>query len=155
MRRGPQNDNFHERMVVAKREFEKRSRVIVESELPEGWVFEYTRSNLTGTCYYLEKRIEGPAPKTRKSLYICLHEIGHSRLHYREKNVWKTVSRPIYQTEYEAEQFAVEAMGRHGMKVHRDSIERAKGYVREKLRTAMRHGLKSFDHEIAEWCGFV
>ena len=106
-----------------------RCQEIAERELPAGWVIKY-RKSLTGYCHPKLKQIDTPEPKTRKSLYIFLHEVGHARLHSDGKRKLR------YIEEYEAEIFAHNKMREHGLAVPAAMTERARKYVARKIHQA-------------------
>lgn len=108
-------------------------------------VVEYRDRTCRGWAWPAEKRIRVSRPTTRRRLYKLAHECGHVALgHTRRKKV--------HRQEYEAEQYAHEALGRHGVSVPRVSTTRAKRYVARKIRIAVNRGAKSIDLEALRWC---
>ena len=87
-----------------------------------------------------------PISKTRKSLYIFLHEVAHAVLHADGRR------KPRYIEEYEAEMFAHTKMHEHGLSVPADMTARAKKYVARKIEQARKRGLKAaVDPQIEEF----
>lgn len=105
--------------------------------LPEGWSF-VPRKSLSGRAFFREKRISAPEPKTRKALYIFLHECAHAHLHSVKR-------KKRHVEEMEAEKWAHEKMRKHGIAVPRSMTRRAKNYVRYKISQALKRGAKRID----------
>ena len=105
------------------------------------------RSSLSGKAWSEERRIQAPEGKTRNQLYILAHECGHVALGHCNK-------KPRHRQEFEAERYAHEALRKHGVPVPRKMTERAKRYVRRKLRQAERRGAKKLDNEAVAWSGY-
>ena len=103
------------------------------------------RTSLTGRASYSKGMIASPKPKTRKALYIYLHECAHFVLHKKKS------SKKKYIQEYEAEKWAHEKMREYGIKVPRDMTKQAKKYVSYKIGQACRRGLKKIDPEVKKW----
>jgi hypothetical protein len=119
----------------------------------EGWMAEFgvslkgIRTGLTGQAWVEERAIYAPWPSTtRNRLYILAHEIGHVALDHRSQ-------RPVYVQEFEAEQFAHGLMRRDGLAVPRKMADRAKCYVRFKIRRAHNRFVRWIDPDIAKWAG--
>lgn len=131
-------------------------RGIFEKELPEGWSYRF-RKGLTGRCYHGERLVVCPEPKTRRSLYVALHEVGHAVLHYAPGNRFSVVSKSVYVMEYEAEQFAMDKLREYRVAVPRKELNRAKQYVQSQMFKAANRGRTNwdqYDRKIAAWCGF-
>ena len=116
-----------------------RYQALATTYVPEGWTVA-TRKSLTGRCYMREKRIEAPVPKTRKSLYIFLHECAHAHLHVGSR-------KPRHVEEMEAEQWAHTKMRENDIPVPREMTQRAKAYVAWKIRQAVKRGAKTINKE--------
>jgi hypothetical protein len=119
-----------ELLQEARKAAAERFMSIGHSYVPEGWTVEY-RKSLTGSAFYTRKHLAAPAPKTRKSLYIFLHECAHAHLHVNAGREKKKHVR-----EFEAEKWAHEKMREHGIPVPRAMTKRAKQYVARKIRQA-------------------
>lgn len=105
------------------------------------------RSGLTGCAYVQSREIEAPWPSTsRNRLYILAHEIGHVALDHKPSQL-------RYVKEFEAEQFAHGLLRQIGVAVPRKMTDRAKGYVRRKIKSALRQRAKWIDPDIADWAG--
>jgi hypothetical protein len=115
--------------------------------LPKDWTVRY-RDSLTGRCYYRFKRIDTPPPTTLRRLHIFLHECAHIHLHWGEK------ARIAHRREYEAETWAFSKMRAAGIEPDPRSVERAKRYVRHKIKQALKRGAKNIDADAWEWSEF-
>lgn len=137
----------HTAAIAARAELAQRLEEIGARYVPAGFAVEY-RKSLTGRCYHSPPRISAPKPRTRKALYIFLHECGHANLHH-PGNGRRKVQR--YVQEFEAEQFAHAVMKAEGVAVPRDMTVRAKRYVRRKIHQAFARGGFRFRDDVAIW----
>lgn len=130
----------------ARKDAADRFTAIGMAYLPEGWTW-HVRKSLTGRCWFAEKKIEAPWPRTRKSLYIFLHECAHAHLHQPlwERSPAAYRKKPKHVVEHEAEMWAHAKMREHGVPVPRDMTVRAKAYVARKIRQAVRRGAINID----------
>jgi hypothetical protein len=124
----------------ARRAAAERFEHIGHLYVPEGYTVKY-RKSLSGRHYGKRKLIQAPRPRTRKSLYIFLHECAHAHLHTHNGNT------PRHVEEMEAEKWAHAKMREHGISVPRLMTKRAKQYVARKIRQAERHGAKTINAE--------
>lgn len=99
----------------------------------------FIRGSLSGRAYLVTGFLHAPRPKTRKALYIFLHECAHFALHHVGR------AKPVHLIEYEAETWAHERMRAYGIPVPRKMTQRAKQYVARKIEKARRRGAKSID----------
>lgn len=90
--------------------------------------------------------MEAPVPKTRKALYIFLHECAHFALDLRGQ-------KPIHVQEHEAEEWAHQRMRQAGIPVPRSMTTRAKDYVSRKIGRAERRGAKNIDRKARRFAG--
>ena len=100
------------------------------------------RRPMTGRVSYRSRVVSFPEIKTRKSLYIACHELGH---------IVHGMIRPVYVGEYRAEKYAHDLMRTMGFSVPRSMTIRAKRYVSMKIRRAKKRGLKSVSSPISAW----
>lgn len=115
---------------------------MVEAEIARaGYSLSYS-SGLAGRVSWSRRECRIPEVKTRKSLYIALHELGH---------IANGRVSPVYVGEYRAEMYAHARMREMGFAVPAAMTARAKRYVDMKLRRAKRRGLKSVSREAARW----
>lgn len=71
-----------------------------------------------------------PGLKGREALFVTLHEFGH--VHNRHlRNVPGFRPLPAWQYEYEADQYAINAMREHGIPIPRDRLAWHKEIVRD------------------------
>lgn len=125
------------------------------------------RNNLSGSATSADGTLQAPRPKTRKALYVYLHECAHFVLHNpvhaiinsegrkRKRRSWEyEPGHPKYIWEYQAEMWAHEAMRKYGVTVSKEITAEAKAYVRRRLNEAVRGGLLEIDPEISRWCGW-
>lgn len=107
-----------------------RFEALAMTYVPAGYKVTY-RKSLTGRCWYSPRwEIAAPRPVTRRALYIFLHECGHANSpHHASRSV------PSYVKEFEAEMFAHQTMRGAGIAVPRSMTQRAKAYVRRKMKT--------------------
>jgi hypothetical protein len=115
-----------------------RFEAIAAPYVPAGWTVIY-RKSLSGCCNHTTRTIAAPRPRTRKALYIFLHECAHAELHPPPKKL------PRHVEEMEAEKWAHAKMRQHGISVPRAMTVRAKRYVARKIKQAMRRGAKTID----------
>lgn len=133
----------------ARAEATERFLVVAGALKSEAGILEHKiRKSLSGRAWSKTGVIEAPEGRTRKQLYILAHECGHVALaHCRG-------SKPQHRKEYEAERYAHEALRRHGIAVPKKMTERAKAYVRRKIRQGVKRGLRSPDKEAVAWSGY-
>lgn len=118
----------------------RQIREIMKCHRPWGWRIE-ERGPLLGDefmsegrtiaqCFFDRKFIYCPDIVCRRSLYIFLHECGHVHHgdHHRD-------DLPLWQIEYEAEQYAIQAIRGAGLAMPRDALQSAKAYVRGLIAT--------------------
>jgi hypothetical protein len=128
-------------LQAAKRVAAERFEAIAVRHLPPGYSVVRYRKNLSGYCDPKNKVIVVPRPRTRKALYIFLHECAHAHLH-------RNGSRgrvPRHVEELEAEQWAHARMREAGIRVPRAMTKRAKRYVARKIKQAIARGAKHID----------
>lgn len=89
---------------------------------------------MSGVAYIKEREIVVPHPVGKISLLIFVHEVGH---------IVNGEIKPRYVEEYLAEKFAFDYFHKIGMRIPRSYTERAKRYIRRKVRQAKARGLKS------------
>lgn len=106
--------------------------------------WEYTRG-LYGRASPKRKHIRAPRPTTRRRLYLWAHECAHVALAHVGK-------KPVHRQEYEAEQWAEEALRRHGVAVPTESVVGAKRYVAMKIRRAVKRGALVIDSDAQAFC---
>jgi len=132
----------------ARAEATERFLAVAEALKAEAGVKKHEiRKSLSG---YATKdgTIRAPEGRTRKQLYILAHECGHIALgHFKS-------GKKRHREEYEAERYAHEALRRHEIAVPKKMTERAKSYVRYKIRQGLKRGLKKVDAEAAAWSGY-
>jgi hypothetical protein len=131
-------------LQAAKAQLAQRCQAIAQKYHPEGVRF-VRRKRLSGLACYLERELHAPLPITRKSLYIYLHECAHFNLNHQTRKI------PRHAQEMEAEQYAHRIMREEGLSVPRAMTERAKAYVRRKVRQAIRHGAKKIDPRVRRY----
>ena len=95
------------------------------------------RAELSGRAWRKSRRIAAPEGRTREQLYILAHECAHIAIPHRGK--------PVHVRELEAEQWAHEALRRHGVAVPRAMTERAQRYVASKISRAAKRGARNVD----------
>lgn len=116
--------------------------------VPEGAVVVTWRKSLTGRALHKHglMALEAPRPRTRKALYIFLHECAHLHLHC-------NTAKPRHRREYEAEMFAHERMRRSRIPVPESMTEAARRYVAWKIRQAMARGAFEIDPDAMRFAG--
>lgn len=133
----------------ARAEAARRFLEVAEAIKAEAGVSTHeVRKSLSGRAWSKDRRIQAPEGKTRKQLYILAHECGHVALGHGESR------KPKHRREYEAEQYAHEALRKHGISVPRSMTDRAKEYVRRKCRQAEKRGAKNLCAEAVAWSGY-
>jgi hypothetical protein len=128
-------------LQASKRAAAERFEAIASRHLPPGYSVVRYRKNLSGYCDHKNKVIVSPRPRTRKALYIFLHECAHAHLH-RNGNRGRV---PRHVEELEAEQWAHARMREAGIRVPRAMTKRAKRYVARKIKQAIARGAKHID----------
>lgn len=97
------------------------------------------RKSLGGRAYPSLGIIHAPEGRTRRQLYVLAHECAHIALRHGDQH------KPRHVEEYEAEQWAHDALRRHGVPVPRKETRRAKRYVRKMIHKAVVRGAKRID----------
>lgn len=105
------------------------------------------REDLSGLAMPLAEAIWAPRGSTRNQLYILAHECAHVILHKDCNGI------PIYYREYQAEVYAHDLMRRHGVSVPKKMTERAKLYVRRKVKQAILRKAKSIHPDVLRYIG--
>jgi hypothetical protein len=90
------------------------------------------RSNIGGRCYPTLDAIEVPRPKSAVSFAVFAHEIAHLR--------HQTTTKPRYQEEVEAWEFALAQFNRFGLRLPRRVREQARRSIRYAFAKAVRRG---------------
>lgn len=121
-------------------------RMRIESEIVESGYAIIYRNSITGRVDFRLKTCRIPRIRSRKSLYIALHELGHIANGY---------IKPKYVGEYLAEKYAHKRMREMGYRVPRSMTDRAKRYIRHKIMMAWDRGLRTIDPGIREWSGLL
>jgi hypothetical protein len=103
------------------------------------------RERLTGWADPTTKTIRVPRPTTRRRLHVLAHEVGHLALGHCGR-------KPVHREEYEAEQFARDALRRHSVAVPKRSSDCAKEYVAWKIHQALHNRAKRIDRDAYCWC---
>lgn len=134
------------RIAAAERYADIGRKLIAEVGVAEADVI--VSSGLTGWVKFSEPlQFKAPWPATtRKRLYVVAHECGHVALHKPPRR-----SKPVYKIEFEAEQYAIEALRRHGVAVPKCMVEAGRGYVARKIARARRRGAKFIEPKILAW----
>jgi hypothetical protein len=135
------------KLKQGKQRMAQRCKEVAKQYTPEGVEVVY-RKSLTGRAKYTTKTLHAPEPKTRRSLYIYLHECAHFYLEHQKR------SQPRHRQEYEAERWAMQAMHTAGLAVPKKESQRAKRHVYRKIEQAVKRGAKNIDYEAAQWCGY-
>jgi hypothetical protein len=136
-------------LQAARRAAAEKFEAIALAHLPPGWLVPRYRKNLSGRCCHQSKTITAPRPRTRKALYIFLHECAHAHLH--DDSAGKR--KPVHVKELEAEQWAHQKMREAGVPVPRSMTQRAKRYVARKIKRALVHGAKWIDPAAEQFAG--
>lgn len=126
-------------LQAARRAAAERFEAVAAAHLPPGWRVVRYRKNLSGYCSLKNKVIVAPRPRSRKALYIFLHECAHAHLHRSDSRA------PRHVEELEAEQWAHAKMREYGIRVPRAMTRRAKRYVARKIKEAIARGAKHID----------
>lgn len=135
---------LQEARVAASVRFQEIGIIMMQEAGVKTW--EFHKKGLCGRGSAKRKHISCPKPTTRRRLYILAHECGHVALNHAN-------SKPSHRQEYEAEQYAHDAMRRHGVAVPRKETNAAKEYVAQRIDQAIRMGkAKRLDREAVEWC---
>lgn len=87
-----------------------------------------------------------PPIRDAKALFVFLHECGHVRLGHFEERL------PRHVEEYQAEKFAIFAMGLEGIPVAKEWVADAKYLVRRFVAEDIRRGIPICGR-VARWCG--
>ncbi|MGB2614613.1 MAG: hypothetical protein WBE06_07885 [Phycisphaerae bacterium] len=123
-----------EELQAAKRAMAERCEAIAKQEMEQhGVSVRHFRSRLGGRAFIKQREIEAPHPRTRRSLYVFLHEVAHIALRHRR-------GKPRHVEEMEAWKWAREAMRRHGIPVPRRSTQAAREHVAYKIHQAEARG---------------
>jgi hypothetical protein len=129
-------------LQAARRAAAERFEEIATACLPPGWRVVRYRRKLSGYCDHTNKVIVAPRPRTRKSLYIFLHECAHAHEHGNGNG-----RLPVHVQELQAERWAHAKMREVGLRVPRVMTRRAKKYVARKIKKALARGAKHIDPE--------
>ena len=127
---------------------ESVAREIMRSYLPAGWKVDHPKSaliqNLGGQCFFRTRTLHCAPVVDDYTLMTFLHEVGHAVLH-----------RPRFEfghvQEFEAEQFAIEAMRKRGLRVTRSMLEHGKKNVLAHVVRDRRNG-KPINQRVWKWC---
>src|SRR5262249_49089806 len=130
-----------DRLAAGRERMKKRCYECALANTPDTVRAIKIRRNLSGRAHHSSGLMEAPIPKTRKALYLFLHECAHFALHHRGRN------KPIHVREHEAEQWAHQKMREAGIPVPRTMTARAKKYVAMKIGRAERRGAKTIDRK--------
>lgn len=119
---------------------------------PKGVKIKYKRGKKLGPAYALvredgSKEMLTPKPVTREALFYYLHECAHFVLRHWHMRI------PLWQQEYEAEQWAIATMRREGIPVSRRSMADAKNYVHNIAVAHIERGLPRPPKRVLDWCG--
>jgi hypothetical protein len=124
----------------------KGARIQVEADIVRaGYAIEYAKSN-RGRVYFVSRRCIIPQIKSRATLYVACHELGH---------VVEGYVKPVYIGEYRAELYAHDKMRELGFSVPRKATARAREYVSMKIRRAKKRGLKSVSSQVGAWANLT
>ena len=120
--------------------------VCAHANVPEDVVILRWRKRLTGRAMHKGDvaAIEAPLPKTRKALYVFLHECGHLHLH-------RKTSKSRHRREFEAELYAHCRMQEAGIEVPESMTENARRYIAWKIRQAVRRGARRLDQDACDF----
>jgi len=138
--------NTAEKLHATREAAAQRFEAVAMFFVPTGWTVQY-RKSLSGVCNHTRKVIAAPRPRTRKALYIFLHECAHAHLH------GPKTRKPRHVKEWEAERWTQAKMCEHGIAVPRVMQRRAKTYVGYKIAQAMARGAKSIDPRAKMFAG--
>ena len=115
-------------------------------ETPERVRLIRIRRSISGSASVREGILTVPRPFTRRALHVFFHECAHIVLDH--------VSRkPRHVEEMEAEQWATDAMRRHGFAVPRERLRHAKWHVGDQIKRAIRNRARSIDLKAAKFAG--
>ncbi|MCC6485050.1 MAG: hypothetical protein IT209_09420 [Armatimonadetes bacterium] len=114
--------------------------------VPKDAVVVTWRKALTGRALHKDGllALEAPRPRTRKALYIFLHECAHLHLHC-------NTSKPRHRKEYEAEMYAHSQMRAAGIPVPESMTEAARRYVAWKIQQALARGAVQIDPDASRF----
>lgn len=127
-----------------------RARQIMRLYKPRGWVVKMggvAQRGASGLCSYATKTIRVPLVCDDYSLAVYLHEVAHVKLHEHART-------PSHVQEYEAEQWAFDALRKVGFRVTRTLLSSAKDNVRTHLIMNLVEGLP-IDRAIRRWVGHL
>ncbi len=122
---------------------------IAAKHTPDGYDLEFVNRNY-GRAVFSRRLLRVPKPKTLLTLHIYLHECGHVHCGH-----FKRDGKSRHRQEYEAEVYAFEAIEAEGLEPDPRSVERAKKYVRYKIRQAVRRRAKYIDGEAMGFAGLT
>jgi hypothetical protein len=128
---------------TARKAAAERYARVAYNHTPSDVVVTY-RKGLSGRAWVKSRKISVPEPTTRRRLQIYLHEVAHVVLNHTNK-------KPRHLEELEAEQWSFRVMRAEGIPVPRKSVQRAKSYVRYKIKQAKRRGAKKIDAAAARF----
>lgn len=133
------------RLRTGRKAMAARCTIVAAKHTPANVTVVY-RKSLSGWAWFAKRQLHAPRPKTRKSLYIYLHQCAHFYLHVKSK-------KPAHMQEYEAEVWAHEAMRKAGIRVPRSMTRQAKVCVARKIRQAVACGAKRIDRKARIYAG--
>lgn len=133
---------------AARGDISRRCLECAIKHVPEGAIVIKWRKSLTGKALHRGTLLamETPVPKTRKALYVFLHECAHLHLH-------RKTSKPKHRREYEAEMFAHEKMQEAGIPVPEQMTQSARKYVAWKISQAVKRGALRIDEDAFRFAG--
>jgi len=134
-------------LQAKKRAAAARFEAIAAAHLPKGWRVVRYRKSLSGYCDLVDKIIVVPRPRSRRALYIFLHECAHAVLHHKRNG------KPRHVEELEAELWAHAAMRAAGVPVPHSMTARARRHVAHKIQQAVRRGAKKIDAKARHFAG--
>ena len=114
---------------------EARIRDIVRQHKPKGWLVieRPVRHGNDGLALATSRTIYVPYLRDLHALYVFLHECGHVHMKHVRADDDKTKDMPLWQQEWEAEQYAIRAMRAAGFRVPNYMMKSARAYVGEHL----------------------
>jgi len=117
---------------------------IFERHKPKGYAYKEKRMSkyyayaINDRAIYLDPRLEG-----RDALYTFLHECGH--VHLRHCHAGANV--PEWREEYEADQYAINAMRAEGVAVPRERVQ----WRKRLMRVLIEEADEPVDEEVLRW----
>lgn len=119
---------------------------IILRRLPAGWrtAVRHETDRQRGACDFKSRTLSHPPLKTRRDLFVALHEVGHATMHHQTKMA-------PHVEEYEAEQFAILVMKLEGIPVPRIELALARANVRVAIIGDVASGHYKIDPTIKRW----